>query len=87
MFQLTDKKRAALIGVAQSTFPMLVGLGVTNRTDSQIGLIMVFITNAITYLALAFPSGQGSAAPGPVSARDVEDIIDAYVAKMRLASG
>lgn len=110
--QLTDKRRAAIIGVAQSTFPMLVVLGIVDLNDMQIGAIMLFVSNTITALALAFPEGQGvdtrnsvpiaeaeqavqealhtpspAQRPAPIDARDVEDLLDAYVRKMQAAAG
>jgi len=55
---VNDQLRTAIIALAQSTFPVLVLLGVVDLSEVQIGGIMLVITNAITVLALIFKQGQ-----------------------------
>jgi hypothetical protein len=55
---MNDRVRAAIIALAQSTFPVLMVLGVVELTDVQQGAIMLFVTNLITLVALLFPQGQ-----------------------------
>lgn len=55
---MNDQLRAAIIAVAQSFFPLIVLLGIVSLSDTQIAAIMLFITNAITLVALAAKKGQ-----------------------------
>lgn len=55
---MNDQIRAAIIAVAQSFLPLLVLLGIVELSDTQIAAIMLFITNAITLVALTMKKGQ-----------------------------
>lgn len=55
---MNDNIRAAIIALAQSLFPVLVLLNVIDLDETQIAAIMLFITNAITLVALFFKGGQ-----------------------------
>ena len=55
---MNDQVRAAVIAVAQSLFPVLILLGVLDLDDTQIAAIMLFITNSLTLVMLAFKKGQ-----------------------------
>lgn len=57
---MTNGMRAAIIALAQSSFPVLVLLGV-NLSSDAVAAIMLVITNAVTLLALIFPGPSGSA--------------------------
>lgn len=57
---MNDILRAAIISLIQSAFPVLQITGIINFTGDEIATIMVFVTNAVTFLFLAVKYGQQS---------------------------
>lgn len=57
---MNDVLRATIISLIQSAFPVLQIVGVINFTGDEIATIMVFVTNAVTFLFLAVKYGQQS---------------------------
>ncbi len=55
---MNDTVRAAVIGLCQSAFPVLLFLGVIDWSAEEIGVTMLFVTNAITLIALLAKQGQ-----------------------------
>lgn len=60
---MNDNLRAAIIALAQSLFPVLVIAGVLALDETQISVIMLFVTNAVTVIALALKNGQEEGPP------------------------
>lgn len=62
--KVTDTKRAALIALIQSIFPvlniLLGAFGQTQLTTDQISIIMLLVTNGLTTLFLFWKSGQAA---------------------------
>lgn len=62
--KLNDTKRAALIALIQSVFPvlniLLGAFGQTQLTTDQISIIMLLVTNGLTTLFLFWKSGQAA---------------------------
>ena len=55
---MDDRLRAAIIALIQSTFPVLVLLGIVQLTEVQVAGIMLVLSNALTVFMLIFKKGQ-----------------------------
>jgi hypothetical protein len=62
---MNDQVRAAIIATAQSVFPLVVAFGIADLSEEQIGITMLFITNAITLIALFWKRGQEHESANP----------------------
>lgn len=51
---MNDKKAAALIAAIQSVFPVLNLLNVVHLTGDDISILMLCVTNTVTFLGLLF---------------------------------
>lgn len=55
---MDDRLRAAIIAFIQSTFPVLVLLGIVQLTEVQVAGIILVLSNALTVFMLVFKKGQ-----------------------------